>query len=331
MNNKISIIVPVYNAEKTLSRCVSALMGQTHQNIEIILVNDGSRDCSLQICYEFAKKDQRIVVVDKTNGGVSSARNEGLNIATGEFIMFCDSDDWAEPDWCEELVLNYQRDSLVMCGFFVDGQQNFMPHEIKGENGIEYFARRKCFDLKMQGFNVPWNKIYLRKILLKNKIQFNEKLSNGEDLLFNVQYLNAISGNIIILDKCVFHYSWPSEGNLSTEMDEKAFEKTCILFHELKSVAIVLFEGIEDFPTGFYTDFYAQFERIIYSVLVAEISILKKYLRLRLIMRSYEYQISAANSTISSNKLYEKLCRIKSPLGIMLWKGIKSLNRRRIR
>ena len=104
MEKIVSIIVPVYNAEKTLERCVRSLMAQTLRSIEIILVNDGSRDQSLAICQRLAQEDGRIRLIDKPNGGVSSARNAGLDVARGDYVMFCDSDDWVEPDWCESMV-----------------------------------------------------------------------------------------------------------------------------------------------------------------------------------------------------------------------------------
>ena len=110
MKELISIIVPVYNAEKTLTRCVEALLGQTYSNIEILLIDDGSKDRSLDICREFARKDPRLKVIYKKNGGVSSARNAGLDTATGTYVMFCDSDDWVESDWCETLLNAYETD-----------------------------------------------------------------------------------------------------------------------------------------------------------------------------------------------------------------------------
>ena len=137
MNELISVIVPVYNAERTLHRCVSALIEQTYQNIEIILINDGSKDGSLEICRQFELEDPRIRVLDKANGGVSSARNAGLDIACGEFAMFCDSDDWAEPDWCEELITHYEEGCLVMCGHYVEGEQPYLPYEIKAEVAVK--------------------------------------------------------------------------------------------------------------------------------------------------------------------------------------------------
>ena len=115
MKAKISIIVPIYNAETTLERCISSLVHQSYKDIEIILVNDGSQDHSLQICERFAKEDSRIIVIDKENGGVSSARNIGISKAGGEFLMFCDSDDWVKRDYCKDMLRYYSDDQLLMC------------------------------------------------------------------------------------------------------------------------------------------------------------------------------------------------------------------------
>ena len=98
---KISVIVPVYNVESYLARCVDSILAQTYQNLEIILVNDGSRDASGSICDAYAQKDSRITVIHKENGGLSSARNAGIDAASGEYLTFVDSDDWIEPQTYE--------------------------------------------------------------------------------------------------------------------------------------------------------------------------------------------------------------------------------------
>ena len=115
MEKLISIIVPVYNAERTLHRCVTSLVEQSYPNIEILLVNDGSKDASLEMCRGYEQQDSRIRVIDKPNGGVSSARNAGLDVARGEYIMFCDSDDWVSPLWCEHMVRNHIPQNLTVC------------------------------------------------------------------------------------------------------------------------------------------------------------------------------------------------------------------------
>ena len=141
MDELISIIVPVYNAEKALRRCVRSLVGQTYRNLEIILVNDGSKDGSLGLCRKFAGEDARIRVIDQPNGGVSSARNAGLDAATGKFVMFCDSDDWTEPDWCAAMGENYEEGDLTICEIDRDD----IPLEKAEHPQILETAQRKDF------------------------------------------------------------------------------------------------------------------------------------------------------------------------------------------
>ena len=103
-NDLVTIIVPIYNAEQFLEKCIESIQSQTHQKIEIILVNDGSSDNSLKICENYSAEDSRIVIIDKLNGGVSSARNHGLKTAKGEFCCFVDADDWIEETHIEKMV-----------------------------------------------------------------------------------------------------------------------------------------------------------------------------------------------------------------------------------
>ena len=113
----VSIIVPVYNVERYIKRCVDSLQGQTLQNIEIILVDDGSKDNSGCLCDEFAQQDPRIHVIHKQNAGQGLARNDGLNIAKGRYVLFIDSDDFIEPDTCEKLSDRMQREQADLCSF----------------------------------------------------------------------------------------------------------------------------------------------------------------------------------------------------------------------
>ena len=115
----ISVIVPVYKAEKYLSRCVNSILGQTFSDFELILIDDGSPDKSGILCEEFAKKDARIRVIHQKNQGVSAARQKGLDNATGEYVIHADPDDWVEPDWLETLYLEAERTKadMVMCDF----------------------------------------------------------------------------------------------------------------------------------------------------------------------------------------------------------------------
>lgn len=117
MNPLISVIVPIYNVEKYLVRCVDSIVNQTYKNLEIILVDDGSPDRCPQMCDDYAEKDSRIKVVHKKNGGLSDARNAGMAVATGEYISFIDSDDWIETSMFELLLNNiFQYDCEISCG-----------------------------------------------------------------------------------------------------------------------------------------------------------------------------------------------------------------------
>lgn len=124
MNPKISIIVPIYNVEKYLQKCVDSILCQTYKNLEIILVNDGSPDNCPAICDEYAKKDKRIKVIHKQNGGVSSARNAGLDVATGKYVQFVDSDDWVEPEYSKTMINLIEENNcdLGICGYIKKGK-----------------------------------------------------------------------------------------------------------------------------------------------------------------------------------------------------------------
>ena len=126
---KISVIVPVYKVEKFLDRCVESIVGQTYENLEIILVDDGSPDNCPSMCDKWAEKDSRIKVIHKENGGVSSARNAALDAATGDFIGFVDSDDWIEPDMYESLMMRIDETGkdIAVCSYYsieVSGERN---------------------------------------------------------------------------------------------------------------------------------------------------------------------------------------------------------------
>ena len=180
MDELISIIVPVYNAEKTLRRCVRSLMGQKYRNLEIILVNDGSKDGSLGLCRKFAGEDARIRVIDQPNGGVSSARNAGLDAATGKFVMFCDSDDWTEPDWCAAMRGNYEEGNLTICEIDRDD----IPLERAEHPQILETAQRKDFLHRPLLMCALYNKFFARNVIEDNHLRFPEQLSLGEDFAF---------------------------------------------------------------------------------------------------------------------------------------------------
>ena len=208
MEKTISIIVPVYNAEKTLARCVRSLMAQTYRNLEILLVNDGSRDQSPAICQRFAQEDGRIRVIDKPNGGVSSARNAGLDAARGEYLMFCDSDDWVEPDWCESMVSLCGPGDMVIC------ESDRADLKTEHDADTEDAERRELLHYPILACSL-WNKLFLRPAIEQAGLRFDEKLRLGEDFCFVLAYLCQIDGKLRFLYRPLYHYDVSTEGSLS--------------------------------------------------------------------------------------------------------------------
>ena len=193
---KVSIIIPIYNVEKYLSRCVASVLQQTLSNIEMILVDDGSPDKCPSICDQYKEKDSRIKVIHKKNGGLASARNAGLKIATGEYILFLDSDDWIEPETVEELVSiaeQYQVDFVrfrpmyagwpnhkdgSLCDFGTESGMKegvYLKDDIVREIYPRLFATPQ---LTLGAIVAAWRSLYRREFLQNNKLLFDARHSN---------------------------------------------------------------------------------------------------------------------------------------------------------
>lgn len=184
-NELISVIVPVYKVEKYLDECVASIVGQTHKNLEIILVDDGSPDNCPAMCDEWAKKDERIRVIHKQNGGVSSARNEGLKQANGEFICFVDSDDYILPNYCELMLEALYKNNVdvVVCDLYYRGKKEY---NIKKDKFFDLSNNAEFIDIyKNYQFLPPWNKMLKRALIHTG---FPVGIRYGEDEIFNLNY-----------------------------------------------------------------------------------------------------------------------------------------------
>lgn len=182
----VSIIVPVYNCKYYLDKCITSILDQSWSNIQVIVIDDGSTDGSGQLCDDFAKVDPRIDVIHQPNGGVSRARNKGLDLATGEWVLFVDSDDYVEPDYCRRMITTAQCSE---CDVVIARPRVESLPEIHhyGESEIEYLQKTcLAFDEKQFPYNVdgPWGKLFRRSILEDHRIRFPENLSRSEDAWF---------------------------------------------------------------------------------------------------------------------------------------------------
>lgn len=191
----VTIIVPIYNSAMNLIPCLESIKRQRYQNLEILLVNDGSNDSSLEICRMYARLDPRIIIIDKTNSGVSGTRNIAIERATGEYLQFVDSDDYldinatrlmvesAQESACDLLVCNY-------CSVMPGGKTSvygFLPPDTRMDKA--QFARNLMDEPASFYYGVMWNKLYRRDIIMDNHIRCNEQFTWSEDMLFNLEYI----------------------------------------------------------------------------------------------------------------------------------------------
>lgn len=205
----VSIIVPVYNTEKYLQRCIDSLLAQTYRNIEIILVNDGSTDDSLRIIHDAAENDSRIKVISQANKGLSSARNSGMAVAMGDYLLFCDSDDTVEPEWVDRLLNAAKEypDSLVVSGhnrIFCHSNETVTLEKMVIPGGR--YSKECYYSLISPGITgIVCTKIFSRSLLVSKDISFDENVKYAEDVVFILKYINHVKA-FYVLDDALYNY-----------------------------------------------------------------------------------------------------------------------------
>lgn len=214
---EISVIVPVYKAESTIERCVGSLRKQTFSDIEIILIDDGSPDNAGSMCDAFAKEDPRIRVIHQKNGGVSAARNAGLDAATGKYLMFCDSDDYVAPEWCQWMYEAMEPGNIHMAVCTVaavcDGNmlQTAQVLPKRFIDSSEFLDMVPCVRI-----NELWNKVFRTEVVKRYGLHFDSRLSRCEDVLFVLEYLRYMAhGDRFCYGSPPLYYYENTAGSLS--------------------------------------------------------------------------------------------------------------------
>ena len=210
----VSIIIPVYNVEKYLTKCLDSVINQTYSNLEIILVDDGSTDRSGVICDEYTGLDKRIKVIHNKNSGVSSARNAGIRICNGDFIAFIDSDDYVDKKYIFSLLEPLMKDNydFVFCGYLELYEKSkkksyhlLSDKELSDLTGFFF----KDYHIFKQLLWYPWIKLYKREIILNNNLWFPEDLTDGEDQFFNFSYFEKVKNYKYINQPLYIYCHWP--------------------------------------------------------------------------------------------------------------------------
>ncbi len=210
----VSIIVPVYNVERYIRKCIDSILEQTYRDFELLLVDDGSTDNSGVICDEYAFNDNRIRVIHKINGGVSDARNAGIEAALGEYVVFCDSDDYVSSKYLNDLICAnaIKNDSLVVSDIFeFNDNINTYIYESSDENSYKIISldnmNEQDFSLLFLQYKLwgPYCKLFSAEIIKSQNIKFDTNLKTAEDFCFNMQYLKYVN-DIVFLETKSYYY-----------------------------------------------------------------------------------------------------------------------------
>lgn len=209
MEEKVSILIPAYNAEKTIKKCLDSVISQTFSNIEILLVEDCSEDNTLTICQQYAQKDDRVKLIQGEHKGISAARNQGLEQATGRWLMCVDADDYLAADYVMQMYHRKKQcdAELVISNYYNVDEEERKAYDLKVNKQItrEQYIEQLIQDPSHYYFGVVWNKLYDLNMIKEHKLCFPEKVSLGEDFIFNMDYL-YLCKNIGILDFAGYYY-----------------------------------------------------------------------------------------------------------------------------
>ncbi len=233
MENKVSIIVPVYNCESSIERCLRSILTQTYQDIEVIAVDDGSKDKSGKICDKLAKEDDRLIVIHQENSGVSKTRNKALKLATGKYIQFVDSDDYLADYATKSLVdaANKNGADLVIADFYrVIKNRISTKGKIKSKKvfSLQEYADHMIKDPADFYYGVLWNKLYKRSIIEKYHLSMLEDINWCEDFLFNLEYVKYCK--VFFAIQIPIYYYFKNENSLSN--NKMTAEKVVAMKHQ---------------------------------------------------------------------------------------------------
>lgn len=328
MEDLISIIVPVYNVEKYLDRCMESIVNQTYQNLEILLIDDGSTDNSGQKCDEWAKKDSRIKVIHKENGGVSSARNIGLEEATGKYIGFVDSDDYIDENMYEIMHKEIKKEKInfVICDVHIVSSNNEMNNIETNEYEFEIINKIQVLEKFYPYTGQIWRCLFIRQKL--KDIKFNTAMYIAEDLNFICNYILNCEDNsmFITIRKKLYYYAIRENSATTINISkDKRLQYYIDLIEARNHVKSMIVEDYKDNKElisiiekrtieCYWMDIYA----ILNEKLIMDNNLIKRYYAE---LKKYKQYYS------KKDKLYMMLLKISPQLFESIYRKIKSIQR----
>ena len=257
--SKISVIVPVYNTENHLPRCLDSLLGQTFTDFELLLIDDGSTDGSLDVCRRYEAADSRITVLSGKHKGIGAVRNLGLDKAKSEYIMFCDSDDYVEPEWAEELyrAVLAHPDSLCNCEYaMTKPSKNIVkPQLLPRLTKSQVIEKRAFFPLLYHGQLMHlWTRIFRADVIKAHGLRFRELQTEGEDMIFICEYLRYCN-DFYFIHKCLYYWA-------DNDADSITRGFTAYYFDDMKQIYLARKEHVaEEHLQDFYDYSFVRFMR----------------------------------------------------------------------
>ncbi|MBO5870954.1 MAG: glycosyltransferase family 2 protein [Clostridia bacterium] len=324
---KFSVILPAFNAENTIRKTLLSLIGQTHQNFEVIIIDDGSTDNTRLICEEFTSSDNRFVYIFQPNSGVSKARNNGIEHANGDYLAFIDSDDAYHPDYLSEFVRlidgNPECDNF-WCEYntiiSTETTQSYLNEHT--DNTVRYSNRKQIMTLHSNVLDAAlWNKVFKIDIVKNNRIKMPEHISLGEDLIFNFRFLDHTRDKIAIINKPLYNYTKSVDGSLDSKYHDNLKEIYDYIDSELLFY-LKKWDISDEQMVLFYNSVLFAQERILNNTFrpQSKLSYFQKIKYNKSILKSCKFKEALLKSNCDIHPAYKFAYRIAS------WHLIKFLN-----
>lgn len=318
---EISVIVPVYNAEEYLERCIKSILNQSFTDFELILVDDGSTDSSPFLCDKAREKDNRIRVVHKDNGGVSSARNCGIDSSKGKYLIFCDSDDYVEQDWLELMYKAVTKDGadVGVCGFkfiFSDEEEKNTEIVYKGNELISVLDRSGLYTvLESQLFYIMCDKIYKAEIIKQYNLKVDETIQYSEDIHFNFNYFMKMKGGFAVIGKALYNYEKRNENSATKKYAKNLWKITLKAFAMMKKAYKSLGTDAAQYEPEMYTRFVNMICSVLHNTMKKDNPMpwFEKFKENVRIVHSAEFQQAINGSdAVGFNPIYFKVLKTRS-------------------
>lgn len=287
-NPLFSVIVPVYNAEKYLSRCIDSILNQTYQNFELLLVDDGSKDKSGSICDKYGKTDSRVIAIHQSNSGPGTARNNGLHNAKGRYIIFVDSDDYLDSAYFEVVAENINEYDLLSFAHYNNYGEKLEKTDSKTSSLKKDDATVLFMDALNCGMTLDylWDKVYDADIILNNKITFAD-VRTGEDTIFNIKYLSHCKR--IRTDENAYYHYWITPNSISKGFQPDYLESNRLQIMTLKTTFDISNVQFKNFLINIET------QRLVFGLIC-------NYFRYKTPHISFREKISIIKNEIIGNK-----------------------------